>query len=77
LLNFPVRVPTAVFYGNPQRASALAEAGDVVIPLRQGVIAAADLVEIGEVVARLCRGAPGPTLTRSPFSRALELRFRI
>jgi ornithine cyclodeaminase/alanine dehydrogenase-like protein (mu-crystallin family) len=32
-------------------ASALAEAGDVVIPLRNGVIAAADMVEIGAVVA--------------------------
>jgi ornithine cyclodeaminase/alanine dehydrogenase-like protein (mu-crystallin family) len=32
------------------RSAALAEAGDVVVPLRQGLLAEEDLIELGEVV---------------------------
>lgn len=42
------------------RAAALAEAGDVVIPLREGVIAEADLVELGEVIAGKQPGRTAP-----------------
>jgi ornithine cyclodeaminase len=38
------------------RAAALAEAGDVVLPLRAGVIAEAELVELGAVAAGQCPG---------------------
>ena len=42
------------------RASALAEAGDVVIPLRSGQTRSEDWVELGEVAAGLRPGRPSP-----------------
>jgi ornithine cyclodeaminase len=42
------------------RAAALAEAGDVVIPLRRGLIGADDLVELGAVVAGSHPGRTAP-----------------
>jgi ornithine cyclodeaminase/alanine dehydrogenase-like protein (mu-crystallin family) len=42
------------------RAAVLAEAGDVVLPIREGVLTEADLVELGAVVAGLHAGRTEP-----------------